>query len=48
MWFKWIDRECWPNLRLGGGIRRKIRILDGKVESGLDHNFGAPKVVAPA
>jgi hypothetical protein len=47
MWFKWIDHECWPNLRLGGAIRGKWRILDGKVESGMDHKFGAPKVVAP-
>jgi hypothetical protein len=30
-------------LRPGGAIRGKRRILDGKVESGLDHKFGAQR-----
>jgi hypothetical protein len=30
-------------MRPGGAIRGKWRILDGKVESGLDQKFGAPR-----
>jgi hypothetical protein len=30
-------------MRPGGAIRGKWRILDGKVESGLDHKFRAPR-----
>jgi hypothetical protein len=33
----------WIKMRLDGAIRGKWRILDGKVESGLDHKFGAPR-----
>jgi hypothetical protein len=29
------------NWRMGWATREKWRILDGKVESGLDHKFGA-------
>jgi hypothetical protein len=34
--------RCWQKLRSGGAIRGKWIILDGKVESGLDHKFKAP------
>jgi hypothetical protein len=34
-------------LRLGGAIRRKWRILDGKDESVMVHKFGASRIVAP-
>jgi hypothetical protein len=30
-------------MRPGGAIRGKQRILDGKVESGLDRKFRAPR-----
>jgi hypothetical protein len=33
----------WIKMTLDGAIRGKWRILDGKVESGLDHKFGAPR-----
>jgi hypothetical protein len=33
----------WHNWRPGGAIREKWRILVGKVESGLDHKFRAPR-----
>jgi hypothetical protein len=35
--------RCWHNWRPGGAIREKWRILDGKVESGLDHKFRVPR-----
>jgi hypothetical protein len=31
MWISQVDPEYWQNLRLGGAIRRKWRILDGNV-----------------
>jgi hypothetical protein len=31
------------NMRSGGAIKGKWVILDGNVESGLDHKFGAPQ-----
>jgi hypothetical protein len=43
-----INRFLLDYLRLGGAIRGKWRILDGKGESVMDHKFGAPMVVAPA
>jgi hypothetical protein len=47
MWFKWNDRNCCHNLRLGGAIRGKWRIPDGKVGERSVVMFGALKVVAP-
>jgi hypothetical protein len=35
--------RCWHNWRPGRAIRGKWRILDGKVESGLDHKFESPR-----
>jgi hypothetical protein len=37
----------WFKIILGRTIRRKWRIADGKVESGLDHKFGAPRLQPP-
>jgi hypothetical protein len=34
--------------RLGGAIRGKWRILDGKGDSMMVHKFEAPRMVAPA
>jgi hypothetical protein len=42
MWFSRMIK-WWHNWRPGGAIRRKQRILDGKVESGLDHKFITPR-----
>jgi hypothetical protein len=41
------QRVLWEYLRLGGVIKGKWRILDGKGESVMDHKFRAPMVVAP-
>jgi hypothetical protein len=45
MWISQDVLECWHNWRPGRSIRRKWRIQDGKVESGLDRKFGAPMIV---
>jgi hypothetical protein len=37
----------WFNMRPDGAIRGKWRILDGKVESNLDHKFRAPRWYPP-
>jgi hypothetical protein len=47
LWFKWNDQNCCHNLRLGGAIRKKWRILNGKVGERSTVMFRAPKVVAP-
>jgi hypothetical protein len=38
---RWLNG--WHNWRVGKAIRGKWRILGGKVESGLDRKFGAPR-----
>jgi hypothetical protein len=43
-----IDGFLLEYSRLGGAIRGKCRILDGKGESVMVHKFGAPRMVAPA
>jgi hypothetical protein len=42
-----IDGFLLDYSRLGGAIRGKWRILDGKGESVMVHKFGAPRMVAP-
>jgi hypothetical protein len=42
-----IDRFLLEYSRLGGAIRGKWRILDGKGECVMVHKFGAPRMVAP-
>jgi hypothetical protein len=42
-----IDEFLLDYSRLGGAIRGKWKILDGKGESVMDHKFGALMVVAP-
>jgi hypothetical protein len=50
-WFYvWISFKEWNvtlNLRPGGAIRGKWRILDGKAREWCVLIFGAPKVVGP-
>jgi hypothetical protein len=43
-----IDGFLLDYSRLGGAIRGKWRILDGKGESVVVRKFGAPRMVAPA
>jgi hypothetical protein len=38
---RWM--EILVELETGRAIRGKWRILDGKVESGIDHKFRAPR-----
>jgi hypothetical protein len=42
MWFM-LARRLWLYVRPGRAIKGKWRILDEKVESALDHKFGAPR-----
>jgi hypothetical protein len=42
-----IDGFLLDYFRLGGAIREKWRILDGKGESVVVHKFGAPRMVPP-
>jgi hypothetical protein len=42
-----IDGFLLQYSRLGGAIKRKWRILDGKGESVMVHKFGPPRMVAP-
>jgi hypothetical protein len=42
-----IDGFLLDYSRLGGAIRGKWRILDGKGESVMVHKFVAPRMVAP-
>jgi hypothetical protein len=42
MWIWQDEREWWHKWRLGGAIRRKWRILDGKEDEWSDLKFGAP------